>query len=125
MPRTRGYLQRVHARQVIAWNCAPCAESLDGCAQAALGEVLLRVAVSWPGNPGRIQQEWLVLGNQHLTQLRDRLYCRTDLDMKSLALDKPSGAPLVLQGTMLQPCMPFVRCCDATAPYRTCCCAKR
>ena len=55
--------------------------------------MLLRVTVSWPGNPGRIQQEWLVLGSQHLTQLRDRLYCRTDLDMKSLALDKPSGAP--------------------------------
>ena len=61
--------------------------------QASLGEALLRVAVSWPGNPGRIQQEWLVTGSQSLTQLRDRLYCRTDLDMKSLGLAKPSGGP--------------------------------
>ena len=59
--------------------------------QASLGEVLLRVAVSWPGNAGRIQQEWLVLGSQRLTALRDRLYCRTDRDMAALQLSRPSG----------------------------------
>ena len=68
--------------------------------QASLGDALLRVAVSWPGNPGRIQQEWLVLGSQRLTQLRDRLYCRTDLDMKALGLDRPSGAPVVATQTL-------------------------
>jgi hypothetical protein len=69
-----------------------------------MGEVLLSIAVSWPGNPGRIQQEWLVLGSQLLTTLRDRLYCRTDSDMAALQQSRPSGTPASRQGSSYE-CM--------------------
>lgn len=55
------------------------------------GEVVLRLGVSYPGNPGRLLQEWLVLGSQRLTELRDALYCRTDCDMAALDMQRPSG----------------------------------
>ena len=54
-------------------------------------EVVLRVSVSYPGNPGRELQEWLVLGTQRLSELRDALYCRSDCDMQALGMQRPSG----------------------------------
>lgn len=60
-------------------------------------EVVLRVGVSYPGNPGRQLQEWLVLGSQRLEELRDALYCRTDRDMASLNMQRPSGEMRALE----------------------------
>ena len=55
------------------------------------GDVVLRVGISYPGNPGRQLQEWLVLGSQRLTELRDSIYCRSDRDTKHVGMDRPSG----------------------------------
>lgn len=54
-------------------------------------EVVLTVAMSHPANAQRVLQQWRVLGGQRLTALRDRLYCRSDLDMRSAGLAVPSG----------------------------------
>lgn len=54
-------------------------------------EVVLRVGISYPGNPGRQLQEWMVLGSQRLTVLRDKIYCRSDKDTENVGLDRPSG----------------------------------
>lgn len=54
-------------------------------------EVVLTVALSHPANAQLALQRWRVLGSQRLTALRDRLYCRSDLDMRAAGLAVPSG----------------------------------
>jgi hypothetical protein len=55
-------------------------------------EVVLTVALAHPANAQQTSQQWRVLGSQRLTVLRDRLYCRSDLDMRGAGLSVPSGA---------------------------------
>lgn len=54
-------------------------------------EVVLTVALSHPANAQLVLQRWRVLGSQRLSALRDRLYCRSDLDMRAAGLAVPSG----------------------------------
>ncbi len=64
-----------------------------GSGSVAVDEVVLTVALSHPANAQRVLQQWRVLGRQALAALRDRLYCRSDLDLRANRLAVPSGTP--------------------------------
>lgn len=59
-------------------------------------EVVLTVALAHPANAQQVSQQWRVLGSQRLTALRDRLYCRSDPDMRGAGLSVPSGASMAM-----------------------------
>lgn len=62
------------------------------------GEVVLTVAVSHPASAQRLSQVWQVLGSNTLADLRDRIYCRSDCDLKNTGLSVPSGS-MYVEGT--------------------------
>jgi hypothetical protein len=72
-------------------------------------EVVLTVAVAHPANAQQTLQQWRVLGGQRLTMLRDRLYCRSDLDMRGAGLSVPSG------GSAMRMCLISINLCFSSA----------
>ena len=48
------------------------------------GEVVVRVAVHLPQAPAYCSEEWLVLGSQRLTELKDVLYCLMERNLKNV-----------------------------------------
>lgn len=95
------------AGPTAAAAAAGAGTAADGTADAAsvnpgpavdAAEVVLTVAMSHPANAQRVLQQWRVLGSQRLIALRDRLYCRSDLDMRSAGLAVPSGM-FYIEGT--------------------------
>jgi len=61
------------------------------------GEIVIRIVVHLPQAPARAGEEWLVLGSQHLTELRDVLYCLTEVNLKNVEAEerrkRGEGAP--------------------------------
>jgi hypothetical protein len=57
------------------------------------GEVILHVAVHLPQAPSAASEEWLVLGSQPLTALKDRIYCLLETNAKAVELDIASRMP--------------------------------
>lgn len=47
-------------------------------------EVVLHVALHVPHAPHLVSEEWLVLGSQRLTELRDRLFCVSDRNAEAM-----------------------------------------
>jgi hypothetical protein len=64
------------------------------------GEVVVRVAIHLPQAPAYVSEEWLVLGSQSLTELRDALYCLTETNIKMVEREenvrRPATSPLSL-----------------------------
>ncbi len=51
---------------------------------------MLSVGVQYPHSPTMKLHEFLVLGDQRLTVLRDAIECVTDLNMRNMRLYRPS-----------------------------------
>lgn len=79
---------------------ATAATTAPAAAAVPAGEVVVRVAVHLPQAPAYVSEEWLVLGSQNLTELRDSLYCLTETNIGNVERDEnmrcPSTAPLSL-----------------------------
>jgi snRNA-activating protein complex subunit 3 len=60
------------------------------------GQVVLHVAVHLPQAPAHVSEEWLVLGSQRLTALRDALYCLTEVNVA--AVEREEGARCAAAG---------------------------
>lgn len=110
----RGALEAHTAAMMTCWLEIAAGERVDA------SEVVLTVALAHPANAQQMSQQWRVLGSQRLTVLRDRLYCRSDLDMRGAGLSVPSGASMALTtGTVGESV--FCRT-DLTCPASLHCC---
>lgn len=58
-----------------------CQQCVDDKVQE--NEVVIRIAVYLPHAPSRESEEWLVLGSQRLTALRDVIYCLTKVNAEN------------------------------------------
>jgi snRNA-activating protein complex subunit 3 len=80
--------------------------SRRGAASAAAavpaGEVVISVAVHLPQAPAYVSEEWLVLGSQNLTDLRDSLYCLTETNIKNVEKDENMRRPTTASLTLSQ-----------------------
>lgn len=47
-------------------------------------EIILHVAVHVPHAPAHLSEEFLVMGSQGLTALRDAIYCLTDANLSAV-----------------------------------------
>lgn len=97
----------------------PCADNQSTTDRVASGEVILTVSVSHPSSAQRVAQVWQVLGSNTLTDLRDRIYCRSDIDLKATGLNVPSGCVYV-EGTFYND-MRNSEAIDYSYPIRTFC----
>lgn len=87
---------------------------LEEGSQVDPSEVVVHVAVYLPQAPSRVSEEWLVLGSQSLSELKDVIYCLTEVNIRNveaaenrrrrlscgqpMALSKPS-AYFYIEGT--------------------------
>ena len=110
----RGASQAHSAVMMTCWLEIAAGERVDA------SEVVLTVALAHPANAQQMSQQWRVLGSQRLTVLRDRLYCRSDLDMRGAGLSVPSGASMALTTGTVGECV-FCRT-DLTCPASLHCC---
>ena len=64
------------------------------------GEIVVRVAVHLPHAPAHVSEEWLLLGSQKLSELRDTLFCLVETNLKNVEREEnlrrsATGAPLL------------------------------
>lgn len=78
---------------------APTLTAATG-AQVPAEEVVVRVAVHLPQAPAHVSEEWLLVGSQRLTELRDALFCLAETNLKNVEREENArrsvtGAPLL------------------------------
>jgi len=85
--------RRGAAAAAAATTASPAATAPAAAAAVPAGEVVIRVAVHLPQAPAYVSEEWLVLGSQNLTELRDSLYCLTETNIKNVEKDENMRRP--------------------------------
>ena len=115
-------------RNLLDHSAAPPPDAGDA---VQAGETVLRVSVYNQSKRGKIQQEFLVLGSQRLTELKDRVYCLSDfmLDgMQHLSSCAVGDARARIPPSHLLPCngpWSLNVCLSTLAFFIVACCPQR